>query len=290
MFARRAGWRGSLARTACVVCHPGVVRSPTKLRGRELITGGLRYFDYQRAVGERVVVPWIGGRIPIEGLRVGDFGAHAGGILDAFRAAGAESGVGFEINAEIVRQSPFREDENFKLEVTDLTQLDSPAQPFDLVVLHDVLEHIPDTSSVLDVARRSLAAEGRIFVSFPPYYSMVGGHQHLAQGWVRLAPWIHYLPDELFFRVARPGDNEYMSEQDSLDDMVSVRRTRLTLRKAERSFAAAGLAVDDTELFVSRPEYTVRYGWPTIRANPLRRIPLVGEALLNGAFYLLATR
>ena len=266
------------------------MRSPTKLRGRELITGGVSYFEYQRAVGEQVVVPWIRRRMPIEGRRVGDFGAHAGGMLEAFRAAGAMSGIGFEINAEIVRESPFRMDENFRLVVTDLTELEPPAQSFDLIVLHDVLEHIPDTSSVLEVARRALAADGRIFVSFPPYYSMVGGHQHLAEGWVRLAPWIHYLPDGLFFRVASPGDNEYMSEQDSLDDMVSVRRTRLTMRKAERAFREAGLAIADSEHFVSRPEYTVRYGWPTIGADPLRRIPLVREAFVNGAFYLLAAR
>ena len=42
--------------------------------------------------------------------------------------------------------------------------------------------------------------------------------------------------------------------------MLSVRRTRLTLSAAERAFAAAGFEVVERELFLVRPEYTVRYG------------------------------
>jgi SAM-dependent methyltransferase len=250
----------------------------------------LSYYDYQYAVGEQIVIPWIRKRVPIDGSTVADFGAHAGGVLDAFRAAGASSGMGYEINEDIVRASRFRDDEDFRLEVADLATFDPSELSYELIVLHDVLEHVPAVSAVLAAAAQSLAPRGRIFVSFPPYYSMVGGHQHLARGWARILPWIHYLPERLFFRVARPSDNEYMTETDSLDDMVSVRSTRLTLRKAERAFADAGLAVIDREHFLSRPEYTIRYGWPTVTARRVGRIPVLREAVVNGAFYLLAAR
>ena len=263
--------------------------SVSKLFWRELITGGVSYYDYQYAVGERVVIPWLRARTPVEGKSVGDFGCHGGGMLDAFRAAGAASGVGIEINDEIIRSSPFRPDDDFRLEVADLTALDS-RYSFDLVVLHDVLEHVVDYGDVVAAAARSLASHGRLFVSFPPYYSMVGGHQHLAAGWARITPYVHFLPERLFLRVARPADNEYMTREDSLDDMLSVRRTRLSLRRAERAFVEAGLAVDSAELFVLRPEYTVRYGWPTVRARALGRVPGVRELVVNGAFYLLRRR
>jgi SAM-dependent methyltransferase len=256
--------------------------------GREWITGGASYYEYQYSVGERVVGPWLRERMVIAGKAVADFGAHGGGMLDALRAAGAASGVGLEINPAIVESSPFQPSDGFRLEVADLTALGPDGEKYDLVVLHDVLEHVPAAAAVLAAAERSLAPGGRVFVSFPPYYSMVGGHQHLARGWARAVPWVHYLPERAFVRLARPSDNEYMSARDSLDDMLSVRRTRLTLRKAERAFARAGLVVADSDLFVSRPEYTVRYGWPTVRAGVLGRLPAVREALVNGAFYLLA--
>lgn len=263
--------------------------SLSKLFSRELITGGVTYYDYQYGVGERVVIPWLRARTPIEGKSVGDLGCHGGGMLDAFRAAGAANGIGIEINEDIIRSSPFEPDERFRLDVADLTALDS-GYSFDLVVLHDVLEHVVDYREVVTAAARSLAPGGRLFVSFPPYYSMVGGHQHLAAGWARITPYVHFLPERLFFRVADPADNEYMTREDSLDDMVSVRRTRLSLRRAERAFARAGLAVESSEFFVLRPEYTLRYGWPTARARVLGRVPGVRELVVNGTFYLLRRR
>ena len=255
---------------------------------RTAITGFNSYFAYQQAVGDRVVAPWIEARFPLAGKRVADFGAHEGGMLDAFRDVGADAGVGIEINEAIVRGSPFRQDESFRLEIADLTAFAPGVRAYDVIVMHDVLEHVPGLSKVLSAAAGALAPGGRVFASFPPYYSMMGGHQQLARSGARLIPWVHYLPERAFLRVAKPGDTEYLTAADALDDMLSVRSTRLTIRRAERAFAEAGLVVEAREFFLLRPEYTVRYGWPTVRARGLGRVPLVREAVVNGAFYLLS--
>jgi SAM-dependent methyltransferase len=246
------------------------------------------YFDYQLRVAREVVIPWVERRMPISGKSVADFGAHGGGMLRALRESGAGSGLGIELNADLVAASRFEPDEHFRLVVADLTELDPDAGRFDLVLLHDVLEHVVDVEAVLRAARASLAPEGRVFVSFPPYWSPYGGHQHLAAGAARFVPWIHVLPAPAFFRVARPADNEYMSSRDSLEDMVSVRRTRLSLRRAEQAYAAAGLAVASSEFFVLRPEYTVRYGIRSVASATVGRAPGLREVLPTGAFYLLA--
>ena len=49
---------------------------------------------------------------------------------------------------------------------------------------------------------------------------------------------------------------------------------------------APGLELVDRDLFLVRPEYTVRYGMAARGAGPLGRIPLVRELAVNGAFYL----
>ena len=154
-------------------------------------------------------------------------------------------------------------------------------------LLHDVLEHIPDYGRALAALRGLLAEEGRLFVSFPPYYSGFGGHQQYARGIARMAPFVHLLPARLFFRVAAPGQQEYMTAEGALEDMVSVRRTRVTLGSAEAAFAGAGLAVERRELFLVRPEYTVRYGLKARGAAALGRVPGLRELAVNGAFYLL---
>jgi SAM-dependent methyltransferase len=255
--------------------------------GPALFSEGLSYFEYQRLICRDVLIPWIGRRVPLEGIRVGDFGAHEGGMLDALRESGlVTTAVGLELSAEIVAASPFVPDGRFRLEVLDLMETDGQYE-FDLIILHDVLEHIPDGVRALRAVHDSLAPGGTAFVSFPPYYSAFGGHQQLARGTARHVPFIHFLPRRLFFRCAAPGTQEYMTAEASRQDMISVRRTKLTLTRAERAFSEAGLKVLDSELFVVRPEYKLRYGLETRGASVLGRVPGLRELVVNGAFFLV---
>ena len=253
----------------------------------DLVTGGLDYFDYQIHLAREVVLPWLERHVQLEGARVGDFGCHEGGMLEGMRRAGVGSATGFELSEEVVRASRFVPDERFRIEVADLTEL-SHDETFDVVILHDVLEHVIDCRPVLLAARKSLGPSGRVFVSFPPYWSAFGGHQHLAAGWSRIVPYLHFLPARTFFRLAAPTDNEYMSREGSIEDLESVRKTRLSLARAEHEFAAASLRPVASEFFLLRPEYTVRYGIRSKNAGAAGRVPGLRELLVNGAFYLLA--
>ena len=249
---------------------------------------GLSYFEYQRVVCRDVVIPWLEERVALGGLWVGDFGAHHGGMVDALRESGLVGGaVGMELSDEVVASSPLVQDERFRLEVADLLHLEAGSRAFDLVLLHDVLEHIPLYDEALVAIRRALAPGGHVFISFPPYYSAFGGHQQYARGRARWAPFIQLLPARFFYRLARPGEQEYMTAEGAHADMVSVRRTRLTLGDAERAFARTGFEVAARELFLIRPEYTVRYRLKSRAAGVLGRLPGVRELVVNGAFYLL---
>jgi SAM-dependent methyltransferase len=209
-------------------------------------------------------------------------------MLQAFRESGLVQGaIGIELSSEIVSASPFVSDDRFRLEVADVMAVGERQYEFDLVLLHDVLEHIPEYPEALAAVATSLARGGHVFVSFPPYFSSFGGHQQLAGGLARKLPFVHYLPARLFFRVAAPGEQEYMTAEGARQDMLSVRRTRLTLSAAESAFASVGLEVAERELFLVRPEHTVRYGLRARRVRALGRLPGLREVAVNGAFYLL---
>jgi SAM-dependent methyltransferase len=251
------------------------------------LLGGRSYFEYQRLLGRDVVIPWLAARLELERLQVGDFGAHHGGMLDALREGGVVDGaIGLELSRDVVASSPFVPDDRFRLEVADVMAVDGPHE-FDLVLMHDVLEHIPEYDRALDAVSRALVRDGHLFVSFPPYYSAFGGHQQLARGLARMAPFAHLLPAKLFFHLAKPGEQEYMTVEGAYQDMLSVRRTRLTLTDAERAFSSAGFEVLERELFIVRPEYTIRYGLKPRAAGVLGRLRGVRELIVNGAFYLL---
>jgi len=48
-------------------------------------------------------------------------------------------------------------------------------QPFDLVFCASLIEHVPDPAQLLREIRRLLTPEGLVYLSFPPFYSPVGG-------------------------------------------------------------------------------------------------------------------
>ncbi|MGE0200600.1 MAG: class I SAM-dependent methyltransferase [Candidatus Melainabacteria bacterium] len=255
------------------------------------LSGGMPYFDYEVTVARGILIPWLTAQgVDIRGKRIGDFGCHQGGVLEALRQAGASGGLGIELNADVVAQSPFHQDAAFRLKAGDILALPehpTPDQCFDVILLRDVLEHVPDTHSALAVAKRMLAPGGKIFISFPPYYSPFGGHQHEAGDWTRIVPYLHYLPDGLFYALLGGADNVYMNREDALDDIRSVRHTRMTLGKAEAAFARAGLTIAGYTYYLLRPEFKVRYAIPALNAGVLGHVPFLREVWTMGVYYLL---
>lgn len=252
------------------------------------LSGALSYFDYELAVGRDILVPWLKTKMRFHNLTVGDFGCHQGGILQALRETGeVVAGNGYDLNQAAIQTSPFVGDEHFQIQVGDVTQLDAAHPRFNLILIRDVLEHIPDYATVVEKAFACLQPGGLLFVSFPPYYSPFGGHQQLASNAAKLLPYIHYLPEGLFNTLVQTEDSTYMTALSAQEDMQSVRQTRLTLSKAEQAFQQAGFQMAGAEYFLSRPEFKVRYGIPALSAGPLGRLWGLRELYVMGVYYLL---
>lgn len=58
----------------------------------------------------------------------------------------------------------------------DLHDVAFPAESFDYVTMHDVLEHVPDPVSFLKEIVRVLKPEGRLFLDFPLFHHPAGRH------------------------------------------------------------------------------------------------------------------
>ncbi len=65
---------------------------------------------------------------------------------------------------------------------------------FDLILLHDVIEHIPDTNQLLKESFRVLKPGGKILINFAPYYEIFWHHL-----WDTLPiPWLHVFFSDKF--------------------------------------------------------------------------------------------
>ena len=66
-----------------------------------------------------------------------------------------------------------------------------------------------------------------------------------------------------------------------------LRRIRLTISKIRRAIKNALLEMVDEQLYFLRPVFKLKFGLPPIRANFLKRIPVIRELAALEASYLL---
>ena len=252
-----------------------------------------RYFEMQRRTAADYVMPFVREVLP-EGRpwRVLEVGCAEAGVLKAFLEAG-HTGVGIELEesraglareflaAEIAEgRAAVRTDD-----IYDVAPSELGAAGFDLIILKDVIEHIPQQERMIPRLAEFLAPGGVIFFGFPPWQMPFGGHQQIATSkWVTRAPWLHLLPASLYAAyVRRAGEPAHIREE-----LASIRATRITLERFERIVRACGLSVRRRRLWLFNPIYAQKFGLPA-RALPdwLAALPVARNFYTTAAFFVV---
>jgi 2-polyprenyl-3-methyl-5-hydroxy-6-metoxy-1,4-benzoquinol methylase len=109
----------------------------------------------------------------LDGLRVLDFGCGEGHMAMAMGKIAA-SAVGYDIKAPEEKDYAWEEENGNAFLTTDADQL---GEPFDIVFVHDVLDHIegpvpPVIEQILDLCR----PEGKVYFRCHPWAGRHGGH------------------------------------------------------------------------------------------------------------------
>jgi SAM-dependent methyltransferase len=241
------------------------------------------YFEYERQIAVAHLIPWLQVRNAWPVARVLDVGCGYGGTLAALKSAAPEcEAVGIDLDAEMVAMGRERAQGSLELVAGDFFEWASSS--FDLILMRDVLEHIRKPAQALQRAVTMLRSGGRIYASFAPYWGPFGGHQQNGAGIFSRCPWVHYLPRALFHKLVPIRGNSYKTLEALQADMASVEDTRLSLKGFGGAARAAGLRVQSLQLFLSRPDYQFKFGWPTCR---FPQIPVIAEICSTGAEALL---
>jgi 2-polyprenyl-3-methyl-5-hydroxy-6-metoxy-1,4-benzoquinol methylase len=249
------------------------------------LTSPKRRFNYEYHLALECLLPLLKSwGIDVNGLNVLDVGCGSGGISIAVAEKGARC-LGIDHNEERILEAEDMADRyvvNAHFQSADALRLTDCAEPFDLIILSEVLEHLTDLLNVekmLAWCRRQLTSEGKIYVSFPPWYSPFAGHQ---AGWprIRYIPWYHLLPEQLKYFLVPFNTCRYLKFAQELNG--------LTIKSFVSIVRQVGLFTERSALYHLRPEYHWRYGVPTIKAPQIvGEMPIIREFVISGAFYLL---
>lgn len=251
-----------------------------------------RYFDMQYLTAKEHLLPFVEKHLAIgPGSTVLEVGCAEAGVLKAFLERGAHC-FGVDLNssrialAKTFHQVAF-EEKRIQFSTENLyTMKVSPDFCFDLIVLKDVIEHIPDQAKFIKKLTEFLKPGGKIFFAFPPWQMPFGGHQQMCRsGRIAKLPWIHLLPE----RVYRALLKSCGEAPEVIQELMEIKSTGISIRTFENIVAKVPLEINDQRFFLTNPIYYYKFGLKPRRVwGIFNAFPYVRNFYTTAAYYLVS--
>ncbi|MBQ9418701.1 MAG: methyltransferase domain-containing protein [Bacteroidales bacterium] len=228
------------------------------------------------------------------GTRVLEIGCGEGGNLLPFAEAGCKV-VGIDIDAKRIDNArSFFAEAGVEGEfiASDFLKVPLPkdeAEAFDLVLVHDVIEHIPPESKLpfMQLMQCFMKPQAVAFFGFPAWQMPFGGHQQICHSRLSKLPYIHLLPARVYgWLLRRCGE-----PQNVVDEMLSIKQCRLPVERFQRLATEAGMEVKKRTLWVINPHYKQKFHLLPLREVwPFNALPWLRNFYTTSAWYLLTKK
>lgn len=241
-----------------------------------------KHFYEQKKHTTSYLLPYFEKHLPdFQNFRILEIGCAEAGFLDVLYEMGIES-AGLEIEAHRVKLAKSK-NPNLKIILGDITNREISAQineSFDLIVMRDVIEHIPTRKTAFQNINKLLKKNGYLYITFPPKYSGFAGHQQNGKSMLRYMPWVHLLPAGVLRFMGK-----ILNEKTGLiEEVILNNKVGLTIAAFEKYYSQANFKPVVKELFLFRPIYKIRFN---LSPKKFPNIPFIREFLAFGCEYLL---
>ncbi|MFN3528681.1 MAG: class I SAM-dependent methyltransferase [Bacteroidia bacterium] len=230
--------------------------------------------------------------VPLSDARVLELGCGEGGNLRPFGEAGAHcTGIdlnavkieaGRELMADLVKTG------RMELFAEDIFNADIERQftgRYDLIILKDVIEHIPNKDKALLQMHKFLKEDGLLFIGWPPWRMPFGGHQQIAaSGLLKKLPWFHLLPKSLYVGVLRM----FNEPKEVVEELAEIHDYRVSISLMNKLYKLCGFEIRAERHYLVNPIYEHKFGLKTREQWPIiRRTPWFRDFLTSSCYYLL---
>ena len=245
-----------------------------------------RYWQYEYSLVVHHLVPllrrW---EVSLEGASIIDIGCAYGGGVCGLYDSGARCDA-FDVNTHFIDMARQLQGERaIPFTVGNLHGHEAPfmGRRYDLIVLHDVFEHLERKDESLAKLKTYMKAGGCMFITFPPYYSAYGAHQQILRFPLARLPFFHLVPLSLSALLPRlKGESE-----DFVAEVQKLGRLKMGIRKFEAIIRRNQLHVRRKQAYLIGPNH-IRFGLKPVPAGPVMRVPVLNELLCSGIAYLLS--
>jgi len=222
------------------------------------------YFKEQGLTTSKFVIPFINDYLTIDAsTRVLEIGCAEGGNLTPFLEMGCEC-VGIDLNEHQIKNSIdylAEFEDKYTAIAKDIYLInnggDSPdIGQFDLIIMRDVIEHIHDQGKFMGHLKKFLKPNGKVFFGFPPWYMPFGGHQQTTGNKTSKMPYIHLLPNFLYFGMLK----WFGCNPQQIDELAEIKETGITIERFRSVVSQNGFKMDKEQLWLINPNYETKFG------------------------------
>lgn len=248
-------------------------------------------FDQQVENSRNYVLPFIDQTKHLEkGVNVLEIGCGEGGVLVPFAEKDCYC-VGVDLNPiRIDIANDLLKDEvsigKMKFiykNVFDEDFLKEYKSFFDIIILKDAIEHIPDQEKFIPYLKNFLKKDGQIYFGFPPWYMPFGGHQQVCSNKLAsVLPYYHILPQPLYKGILKAfGESEPV-----INELLEIKDTQITIERFEKIVKQSGLKILNKQHFLINPIYKYKFGLqPRKQIGLISAIPYFRNFLTTCVYY-----
>ncbi len=252
----------------------------------------VRYFDMQFRNSKEYIIPFVKPHLAFDkNLEILEIGCAEAGVLKAFIDAGHHC-TGIELNEGRVQDAKSflqQEIEEGKATIINKNIFDISDSEFefkfDLIILKDVIEHLPNQALFIRELKKFLNPNGHIFFGFPPWQMPFGGHQQICENrFASYLPYYHLFPKLIYKGILKL----FGEDSKTIDELIEIKQCGISIDRFEKVAKAEGYRVVCKTHFFINPIYKYKFNLKVRRQLPLiTHLPYLRNFLTTAVYYLI---
>lgn len=250
-----------------------------------------RYFAEQARTTQKYVIPYLEDFLKTgPDTEVLEIGCAEAGNLKPFLDLGCKT-TGIDISCgridlarEFFENHPKKE--NLVLICEDIYKTDLKGKTFDLIVMRDVIEHIPNQEIFMGYVKKFLKQDGKFFLAFPPWQNPFGGHQQVCQSKIlSKMPYFHLLPRSIYRSVL----SGFEKNEKRVEGLMEIKETGISIDRFERILKKEKYTIEKRTFFFINPNYETKFGLkPRRQVKIITTIPWIRNFFITAAYYVVS--
>ena len=250
-----------------------------------------KYFREQEHTTKVHVLPFIRSFLPdVDHLALLEVGCGEGGNLKPFLEAGCRV-TGIDISPSKIENARkffagHPDESSLRLIAKDVYDAGSElGGPYDIIMMRDVIEHIPDQERFMGFIRQYLKPSGLFFLAFPPWQNPFGGHQQICESkLLSRLPYFHLLPAKAYRGIL----SAFGESEQKIRSLMEIRETGISIERFKTIVRKKRYIILKEVHYLINPNYEVKFGLrPRKQNRVISSVPFLRNVLSTAAYFLL---